>query len=456
MSHQPTLFNPQKLQEVLSRYSDGTTHWVGFSGGADSTALLHALHELTPEHSTGIKALHINHGIQAESDDWEVHCRNFCQQRNIEFLCLTVNVNIKGGSGPEAEARKARYSAVEKLMAIGDIFLTAHHREDQAETLLLNLMRGSGIDGLAGMPETRPLGRGILARPLLGFPMQSLRDYLLSVNVPWLEDPSNTDESYDRNFVRHQLLPLISRRWPGASDRIARSALLSRHASENLAFWADEKLEQHLLHPQVLNLRHIDPEDPGFSTVTRQWLRNAKAAPIPLKQLDALSAQILNLKAESKLRIAWSGWVIQAFNNCLWLQDEASIAKCPNMTWDHPKPLDLGSGLGSLRVHPAPAQWLEKISVSHRNGGESLSQANGSHHKALKDILREAGIPHWLRSAIPLISGPDGLLAVGDMAIGSEFTDWLTKENASIEWSPTDPVLTFVHEQFKAGAVDPA
>jgi tRNA(Ile)-lysidine synthase len=456
MSHQPTLFNPQKLLETLGRYPECPVYWVGFSGGADSTALLHSLSELTPKLSVSIKALHINHGIQADSDNWEIHCRNFCLQRDIEFHSYNVQVDRDGGAGPEAQARRARYEVIEQLIGQGDIFLSAHHLDDQAETLLLNLARGSGVDGLAGIPESRPLGKGLVARPLLGIPMQSLREYLISVGVSWLEDPSNTDESYDRNFVRHRLLPLLSERWPGISERIARSAVLSRQASEHLSAWADEKLSNCLIHPQILSLRNIAPEDRGFALLVRRWLKISKAPPIPLKQLESLSAQCVNSNTQSKLKIAWNGWVIQFFHNCLWLQKEANIIDCPNLTWDHPKPLDLGSGLGSIGINPCPADWPDGLRVGFRTGGESLSQANDNHHKALKDILRESGIPHWLRSSIPLISGPDGLLAVGDMVIGTEFSEWLLENKAGMEWSPTDPVLAFVREQFTAGIVDPA
>ena len=210
------------------------------------------------------------------------------------------------------------------------------------------------------------------------------------------------DESYDRNFVRHRLIPLLSERWPGASGRIAKSASLSRLASETLSGWADEKMEDHLLHQQVMSLKNLDPEKPDFAFFVRRWLKLAKAPPIPLKQLTSLSEQCKDAKSESRLKIAWDGWVIQYFQKCLWLQTEASISPGRPVSWKHAESLELGGGLGCVNLISFPAPWPNDLSIAFRKGGENFSLPNDSHHKALKDIpsrIRHSALASILDSA---------------------------------------------------------
>lgn len=454
LSHTP--FDAHQLFEALQRLPKTSAYWVGLSGGADSTALLHALHELRPKLESEIRVLHVNHGLESACDEWEVHCVETCKGLGLEILTRRVNVDKSTGAGREAEARRQRYAVVEEVMAPGEIFLTAHHEEDQAETLILNLMRGSGVDGLAGMPVVRTLGIGLLARPLLDFSMASLRHYLEERQLSWIEDPSNQDQRYDRNFVRQSLVPLISDRWPGASQRIAKSARLSRIASEQISEWAEEQLATHLRHPRVLSLSQLDPSAPSFALVVRHWLRNSKATSLPARQIEELASQCANANSESQLCIAWQGWTIRGFDQKLWLQSENETAECPDVTWSLPGTVDLGPVTGTLSMDSASNAWLENLAVRARQGGEVLLSVGGKHHKAVKNIFRELGIPPWLRSSVPLLSNAQKLLAVGDFVLSHDLGNWLDETSSKLVWQPGTPLLKYLHQQCHSLTVDPA
>ena len=197
---------------------------VAFSGGADSTALLLALHELLEESGRArLRAAHVNHGLHPDSGDWARHCMDRANALGVPLACREVEVRADG-RGVEAAARRARYEALEALMEPEECLLTAHHQDDQWETLMLRMLRGTGIAGLAGIREKRRLGRGWLLRPLLDVPREDLRVWLERRGEKWIEDPSNRETGYDRSFLRNEVQPLLRGRWPGAAATAARTA----------------------------------------------------------------------------------------------------------------------------------------------------------------------------------------------------------------------------------------
>jgi len=449
-------FSKERLLSSLQQLPSAKVYWVGFSGGADSTALLFAIHELKPEMKAGIKALHINHGLHEDADKWQAHCQRICRRLGIELQTCSVRVGRNSGSGLEAEARRLRYEIVENILNENELFLTAHHRDDQAETLLLNLVRGSGVDGLAGMPETRALGAGLLARPLLDFSMHSLRLYLQERNLEWLEDPSNQDQSYDRNFVRQHLIPELENRWPGVSGRLSTSAGHCRDASIALAKWADTALSGRRPHERVLELPGLDYHGSEFRFLIRHWLNVNQAPSLPLRQLQELSRQCSHASPGSRVRIGWEGWVIHLFRDCLWLQPETSISTCPELKWDNSTAINLGPEIGVLEFKPSVEHWPAGISVNSRVEGERIQVHPGGQHRSIKDLYREAGIPPWLRPSIPLLHRDGATLAAGDMVISPELNEWLNRSQSSFRWQPADPLLKFVHSQCRREAVDRA
>jgi tRNA(Ile)-lysidine synthase len=201
--------------------------WIAFSGGMDSHVLLYFLHRYYSAYP--LKAIHINHQLNAAAPQWEKHCREICAALNIPLKIRRVNIVKKSGESLEAKAREARYTVFEKMLNKNDILLTAHHQTDQAETVLLQLLRGAGLRGVSAMPGISELGEGFLVRPLLDFSRDTLRLYAQHHQLEFIEDPSNSDEKFDRNFLRHAVFPVLKKRW-GQCDKII--ARFSRHCAE--------------------------------------------------------------------------------------------------------------------------------------------------------------------------------------------------------------------------------
>ncbi|MBN7138577.1 tRNA lysidine(34) synthetase TilS, partial [Lysobacter enzymogenes] len=207
---------------------------VGYSGGLDSSVLLHALAASPAARERGLRAWHVHHGLHPDADAWAAHCAQVCAGYGLELTVSRVSVARDGGDGPEAAARAARHAAFAAGLGAGEVLTLAHHRDDQAETLLLRLLRGSGPDALAAMREWRDCGRGRLWRPLLALPRAALEAYAREHALRWIDDPGNDEQRYDRNFLRHRALPLLRERWPQAPAALAQSARLQEEAAELL------------------------------------------------------------------------------------------------------------------------------------------------------------------------------------------------------------------------------
>ena len=223
------------LRRTLAALPPARRYYVAFSGGLDSQVLLHALAQLRRELAAPVAAVHIHHGLSPNADRWAAQCDAACAALAIPCEVRHVQARHAAGESREAAARAARYAAFAQILDTDDMLLTAHHQDDQAETLLLMLLRGAGVAGLAGMPAWRGLGRGRLARPLLSLSRQTLRDYALRCGLRWIEDESNFDTSLHRNFLRHEVLPRLREAWPAADRTLARSAAHLGEATELLA-----------------------------------------------------------------------------------------------------------------------------------------------------------------------------------------------------------------------------
>ncbi len=448
MTNRALAFTAERLLHILRSFPAANSYIVGFSGGADSTALLHALSTIQNQLDAPVSAVHVNHGLHDDADLWQLQCENFCRQIRIKLVCLKVNLENRSGKGLEAEARHLRYEAISTLLKPGDCLLTAHHADDQAETLLLNLMRGSGVDGLSAMPDSRPLGNGILQRPLLGFQNSALRDYLRSKDIEWTEDPSNQHLNHDRNFVRHEVIPLLEQRWPGVSKRLLLTHKAMTDARVLLERLADEYLGQYLAHPFVLQITsQLFAEPELFKLVIRRWIKQSGSPSMPVYRLESFCDQLMQADNDHKITVEWDGHLLRLYKQQLWLQTETEVLACPTRNWPPGcNELDLGGDVGQL-VLEGEANPTGEFSVGARINLEENVISQGAHHKSLKNLFQTAGIPPWLRDCIPLCKLDGELVAMGDWCFNQQFASWLSENKVKLSWHPRNPLLQFVLTQ---------
>lgn len=438
-------FAPALLLEWLARRSPPAAHyWVGFSGGLDSTVLLHALAALRGRLSVPLAAIHVDHALQAGSAGWAAHCRRQCEQLGVPLSCLRVDAAPAHGESPEAAARAARYAAIARILGPRAMLLTAHHLDDQAETLLLQLLRGAGVEGLAAMPGLREWRGGWHARPLLGWRRAALHSWALARQLHWIEDPSNAETRADRNYLRHRVMPLLAARWPAAAEGIARSAALCAEGAQIIVVQAAADLRA---------IRSTDPSRlrldglrglplPRGRHVLRLWLREQGAPPLPQRRLDDALQQLRDARTDAAVCIAWGGVELRRFRGEAWLLG-ARVARAPL------RPLDwaeashaLGPGLGSLSRRQGaggidPARWARgRVQIAYRHAGLRCRPAGRSGSRPFKKLAQECGIPPWLRAITPIVLIDGEPAAIANCCVCEPFAAAPGELGWIVEWSP--------------------
>ncbi len=261
-----------EITAALAVFSPLNHIYIGYSGGVDSHVLLDACASL-PEFKSKITAVYIHHGLQKEADDWAIHCQKIADNIGVSFLKIRVNAQPNNGESPEEAARNARYKEFKNLISENDVLLIAQHREDQLETVLLQLFRGSGLKGLAGIPEKMPFAKGFLVRPLLNFSKAEINAYALENQLVWIEDPSNQSLIYDRNFLRHEIIPNLKQRWQSLDKTVARTATLCAEADMLISKMAQSEFET-VFNPddETLNiLKLLTYSQTEQRLILRQW-----------------------------------------------------------------------------------------------------------------------------------------------------------------------------------------
>jgi tRNA(Ile)-lysidine synthase len=412
---------------------------AAFSGGLDSAVLLHALAQSEPVRARGLRAVHVDHGLHDDSEMWARRCREFADSLGVELIVRAIDVVRSPGLGLEASARRARYAAIETLLSPGEIVALAHHRDDQAETVFLKLLRGAGPEGIGAMRPLRRLGRGFAWRPLLPLPRAALREYAEHYRLSWIADPSNADQTIDRNYLRMQVMPRITARWPEAESSIAQSAAWARAASEFIEGEADRSLARiQGLDPSTLNFREwlalpTALRDP----VLRRWLR-ALELPEPTHfQAAELVRQLGEAGEDRQPCVRWPGTEVRRYRDLLHALAPLQFPPVDWVTNFDGSTLALPLDLGVLRLtgNEEPARLSTPLQVRFRRGGESLRLASGGHTRELRDLFQEAGIPPWKRGRLPLIFDADGaLIAVADIWLSEAGAALLTPLGARFEW----------------------
>ena len=432
----------KRLQALTSGYSPA--RWiVAFSGGIDSTVLLHAI--VTSNSEIPLLAMHIDHGMQTESKSWDSHCKNVAAELNVDYLSRKVIVSDVNENGPEAAARQARYAALLNTVQDRDCLLSGHHENDQAETLLLNLMRGSGPAGLAGIGARQAFGRGLLLRPLLGIALQEITAYANEHNLSWIDDPSNVDTRFDRNFLRSEIVPKLAARWPAVSNRLRRSAELVGEASELLNELAEIDLEycgsrDRLDIVAVTGLSHARQRN-----LLRRAVRLCGLPPPPATRLYQIINELIPAREDGQPLVAWSGAEVRRYRGQLYIMAELSETHelSSGKLQVRGDDLALGPGLGSIALTKIGAGGLDPalvdsgLSIRFRHGGEEIRIDGEGATRKLKKLLQEAGVLPWMRDRIPLVFAGETLVAIGDLWVSA---DHVAANGFTIAWRDKPPL----------------
>ncbi|MGI9286149.1 MAG: tRNA lysidine(34) synthetase TilS [Pseudomonadales bacterium] len=395
--------------------------WViAFSGGLDSHVLLHTVAQLND--APPLLALHINHGLHQHANDWQTQCAQVCKELDISFHACVVDIEAISGGGPEDAARRVRYIAFEAELQQDDLLLMAHHADDQAETILLRLLRGAGTRGLTGMPVSRPLGKGRLFRPLLGFGKEALRLYAEQHSLKYVDDTSNFDTALDRNYLRQKILPAIQQRWPNYRESWLQSAAWLQESAEIDALLADQDLTNLNWREESLGgslsiaaLRKLS--SPRAKNALRHACSVLSLQPPPQQQLGKLLTELATAKADAQPQVIWAQSEARRFAGRLFLLPRLpTVDNAVEYQWSG-EPLRL-EGVGVLHAVQSNESGLardEQYCVRLRRGGETFKLRPDGHSKSLKKWLQEASVPPWLRDRTPLVYKGEELVAIGDL-----------------------------------------
>ncbi len=428
---------PLLLQQLRAELEaiPANRYWVAYSGGVDSHVLLHAMAALRPQLSAAVNAVHVNHGLNPAAGQWAAHVISICDALSIPCHLFNVDARPRRGESPEAAARNARYHHFSQLIEAGDVLLTAHHQEDQAETLLLQLLRGAGPHGLAAMPLVAPFSAGQLARPLLNTAQALINDYAQERSLCWIEDPSNQERGFERNYLRHDVVPLLKAHWPAFSKTVSRAAahcaeaagLLDELAAEDLQRLSGGAAERPLAARISLDgLRQLAPE--RRKNIIRFWIRKCSLPTVSTKIMDQINTSLITARDDAVPLVRWPGGELRRYREDLY----AMVPLEPfdpslqfRWCWQEGA-LELPAAIGSVvaQTHLATSgdsssKGLSRtqceqqpLSVRFRQGGERCRLPGRTQHHQLKGLLQQAGVPPWQRDRIPLIYLGEQLAAV--------------------------------------------
>ena len=416
---------------------------VGFSGGLDSAVLLHLLSEALPPER--ITAVHIHHGLSVNADAWQQHAKQVCQTLGVRLIAESVSIDASG-AGIESAARDARYAVFEKHLLEGGLLLLGHHADDQVETVLFRLLRGSGARGLSGIPKTRAVGSGRLIRPLLPWPKSSLHNYANAQQLSWIEDESNQREQFDRNYLRQAVIPLLAQRWPGYVQGIMRSAKQSGQADQLADSVARGDLTGLDPRPErggwSLNLAEFEKlESLRRSNLLRYWPEVYGLPALGQTFIDEVMSSVLTARDDSEPKVVRGDLQICRYRQRLYLlklsgRAKADLGLCLFWSGDEPLVLPDGNLLTPERVlgKGLRVDDIERLTVRFRRGGERCQPVGREHSNSLKKLLQEFGLEPWWRESVPLFFIDEQLVAVGDLWVCEDWQAESEIEGLKIIW----------------------
>ncbi|ODN43645.1 tRNA lysidine(34) synthetase TilS [Piscirickettsia litoralis] len=416
--------------------------YLGLSGGIDSRVLLTAFIQLSaryPKHTLTDKltVVHIHHGLNKKADGWAMHCQKLCEQYGIHFICEKVSLT-DFSLGVEAAARKARYAVFQNLMTQNDVLLLGQHSDDQVETVLLQLFRGAGPRGLAAMAKEMSFGDdGLLLRPFLKITQADIDHYARDYKLDWLHDDSNDDLKFERNFLRHQILPKLNQRYPALHETVRRSARLCAEQEALLADYLEQDLKKH----GVTGNSSLDLcfDLTGFNhysvirqkALLRAWLSSCQVLMPSEVKLEHMLTDVCAAKIDAEPEIKWGNWSLRRYRHQLYLLDQIKLDAMNNANinmqdqpWQGEK-LTLKSGqvisnqdLIHLGVNLGDWDW-QGVTIGYRQGGERFHPQGRNHSQPLKKFLQECHIPPWQRNKLILVKRDQKVLAILGIALAA-------------------------------------
>ncbi len=429
------------LAHLLDELPTPTHYWVGFSGGVDSTVLLHLIAQIRASLPAPVSAIHIDHGLQAESANWSQHCARTAERCGIPYHSLRVDARPSAGESPEAAARVARYAAIADAIEDDAMLLTAHHLDDQAETLLLQLLRGAGVEGLAAMPACRRWQNRWHARPLLALRRRTLHAWAVEKRLHWIEDPSNAIDVADRNYLRNRVMPMLGARWPAAADNIARSAELCADAAETILGVAEADLAAAQSDDGALRLSMLrELPKARARKLLRVWLRGHALPSLSLTRLDEALSQLCDARSDADVTIECGDRAIRRF------RDKAHVVAQHRL--DLPgEPFDwqgdevvLPAGLGFLRRVAAPGgisrqMWDSgRVQVGFRHADVRCRPAGREGTRSFKKLAQSFDIPPWERERIPILLIGGEVAALAGYCVCEPFAAAEGEQGWQLEW----------------------
>ena len=411
---------------------------LALSGGLDSCVLLHLLAGCKKTLPFQLEAHHVNHGLSPNATAWAIFCAEFCAKHNIPLTISTVKVEQNSGLGLEAAARAARYKALASTDA--NFICLAHHQDDQAETLLLQLARGAGVKGLAGMAAI-DLSRKLL-RPLLDVPRASLEVYASANKLTWIEDESNIDTKFDRNFMRHEVLPRLEKQYPAIKQTISRSATHLADCSALLDDLAQLDATHYLQNSRQLALAILKQLSLSrVNNVLRWWLKQQGFDLPSTAQLQQISQQILHAKADAAVQLKVAQNVtLRRYQDRVYLVNDMSEAVPFNLLWGGEESVILpdnsrliftqkiGEGFALNRVKNI------KLRIKNREGGERFKPALGRPYRSLKQVLQTHAMPPWQREQLPLIFMDETLVIIPNVAVDAGLQANSDEMGLTVNW----------------------
>ncbi|WP_106478939.1 tRNA lysidine(34) synthetase TilS [Phytohalomonas tamaricis] len=404
------------IDDALKEKPPQGTVWVALSGGCDSVCLLYLAVQARKRHAFNLRALHVHHGLQAAADTFAQHCQALCASLDVPLILEYVALDASQGGSLEALAREARYNIFLSHVGRNDVLWLAHHRDDQAETLLLRMLRGAGVTGLGAMPASRTLGEGRLVRPLLEAGRDELRRYARQHALSWVEDPTNDDVNFDRNYIRHRVMPVLDERWPASVVRLAATARHARDADVLLAEFAALDLEQMGGNPARLSCAALLERSEARQRLLIRHCLVCLGLPLPAeRQLQTLIARI-GVRHDSEAHVIWPGGEGHVWRGTLlfhvpriplpadWMED-----------WDGFSPLRTPGHTLYYQLNRDDGAY-ETVRVMSRRGGERLRR--GGMSRRLKTLLQDNTVPPWERRQLVLAWHGKELVAV----LGETFT----------------------------------